>query len=144
MRLDVNLALKALRQDQLTLAICRGGNIVFTSRNRGVQDLYCLVKNKPEILNGSSAADKIVGKAAAMLYAGSGVKEVYADNLSRAAASILREAGIKVQYQNMIPFVMNRDRSGMCPVERLSTTADTLEQLMAGLEHFYKDLDICG
>ena len=144
MRLDVNQAVKALRQEHLTLAISRGGKVIFTSRNRGVQDLYCLMKRNPEILKGASAADKVVGKAAAMLYAASGIKELYADNLSRAAASILREAGVKVQYENMIPFVMNRDRSGMCPVERLATTMDTLEQLMTGLAYFYKDLDICG
>jgi len=144
MRLDVSIALKALRQDRLTLAVCRGGKVVFTSRNRGVSDLYCLVKHDPDILKCASAADKVVGKAAAMLYTASGIRELYADNLSRAAASILRDAGIKVQYQNMIPFVMNRDRTGMCPVERLATTVDTLDQLLAGLDHFYKDLDICG
>lgn len=144
MRLDVNLALKALRQDRLTLAVSRGGKVIFTSRNRGVQDLYCLLKHKPEILKGACAADKVVGKAAAMLYAASGIQGLYADSLSRAAASVLHEAGIRVQYQNMIPFVMNRDRTGMCPVERLATSLDTLDQLMAGLGHFYKDLDICG
>lgn len=144
MRLDVNLAMKALKQDRLTLAISKGGNIIFTSRNRGVLDLYCLMKQNTDILNGASAADKVVGKAAAMLYAVSGIHELYADNLSRGAASILRDAGVKVQYRNIIPFVMNRDRTGMCPVERLANTVDTLEQLMAGLEHFYKDMDICG
>lgn len=144
MRLDVNLALKALRKDGLTLAISKGGKVIFTGRNRGVSDLFCLVKYKPEVLRGASAADKVVGKAAAILYAQSGVSEVYADNLSRGAAAVLREAGINVQYQNMIPFVMNRDRTGMCPVERLATTVDTFDQLMAGLEHFYRDLDICG
>jgi len=144
MRLDVNLALKALRHDRLTLAISKGGNIIFTSRSRGVFDLYRLVKYDPGLLMGASAADKVVGKAAAMLYAQSGIEELYADSVSRGAASILREAGIKLQYQNMIPFVMNRDRTGMCPVERLANTVDTLDQLMAGLEHFYRDLEICG
>ena len=144
MRLDVNLALKALKRDHLTLAISRGGSILYTSRNRGVQDLYCLVKHRPEVLMGASAADKVVGKAAAMLYAESGIRELYADNLSRVAESVLRQAGIKVQYRNMIPFVMNRDRSGMCPIEKLATSVDTLEELMAGLNHFYKDMEICG
>ena len=144
MGLDVNLALKALRQDRLTLAISRRGSVIFTSRNRGVLDLYCLMRDNSEILKGASAADKVVGKAAAMLYAGSGIKELYAGSLSRAASCVLREAGVKVQYENMIPFVMNRDRSGMCPVERLATTVDTLDELMEGLSHFYKDLGVCG
>lgn len=144
MHLDVNPAIKAFKKDHLTLAISRGGNVIFTSRNRGVLDLYCLLKHRPEILKGACAADKVVGKAAAMLYAASGVQDVYADSLSRAAAAVLREAGVKVEYRNMIPFVMNRDRTGMCPVERLATSTDTLEQLMAGLQHFYKDLGICG
>lgn len=144
MRADVTLACQALKQDHLTLAVSKGGSIVYTSRNHGIQDLYCIVRHRPELLYGASAADKVVGKVAALLYAGTGVKEVYAENLSRAAEGVLREAGIKVQYQNMIPFVMNHDRTGMCPVERLATTVDTLEQLMAGLQHFFKGRNICG
>lgn len=144
MRLAVDLAAKVLRQEGVTLAICRGSSVLYTSRNRGIDDLYCLVKKRPELLAGASAADKIVGKAAAILYIGSGIQELYADNISRSAVGLLRKAGVKVQYQKLIPFVMNRDRSGMCPVERLASTVDTMAQLMDVLHHFYKERDICG
>lgn len=144
MHVDVNLAMQTLRQEGLTLAVSRNGSIVFKSRNRGVEDLYQLIRNRSEVLQDASAADKIVGKAAAMLYAAGGLRELYADNLSRAALGILRQAGIRVQCQKIIPFVMNRDRTGMCPVDRIASTVDTVEQLLDCLQHFFKEQESCG
>lgn len=144
MHLDVSLAVKTLRQEDLTLVACKGGSVVFKSSNRGVEDLYHLVREQSALLAGASAADKVVGRAAAMLYTGSGVRELFTDKLSRAALAILHLAGVKVQYKKMIPFVMNNDRTGMCPVERLASTVDTLEQLMNCLQLFYREQNACG
>ena len=47
-------------------------------RERGVKDLYRLLKEEPEFLAGASMADKVVGKAAAALLALGGVREVFA------------------------------------------------------------------
>ena len=47
-------------------------------RERGVKDLYRLLKEEPEFLAGASMADKVIGKAAAALLALGGVREVFA------------------------------------------------------------------
>ena len=74
---------KTLPEDHnYTCVLCKGEQI-YTSTKSGVKPLLELL-DSPGNFNGFSAADKIVGKAAAMLYVLLGVKEVYAQVLSRA------------------------------------------------------------
>ncbi|MDE7213593.1 MAG: DUF1893 domain-containing protein, partial [Anaeroplasmataceae bacterium] len=59
----------------------------FISQKRGVTPLLEFIESKVDF-KGYSAADKIVGKAAAFLYASLGVKEVYAEVLSKEAIPV--------------------------------------------------------
>ena len=67
-------------------------------RERGVKDLYRLLKEEPEFLAGASMADKVIGKAAAALLALGGVREVFALVISLPARELLERAGIATGY----------------------------------------------
>ena len=62
---DIEHAKQLLTGEGYTCVICRGDDI-HTSEKRGVAPLIELLDNKADI-RGYSAADKAVGKAAAML-----------------------------------------------------------------------------
>ena len=66
---------------------------MYSSTERGVKPLLDFIENGPN-LRGFSAADKIVGKAAALLYVLLGVKEVYAPVMSETALYTLAHNGI--------------------------------------------------
>ncbi len=73
------------------------------------------------VLTGSTAgatiADKVIGKVAGSVLAVAGIKELYADAISKFAIPVLEKNGIKYEYNNKVDFIQNNDKTGMCPME---------------------------
>lgn len=92
------------------------GTAVFTSTDRGVKPLVRFLESG-QIPVGLSAADKVVGRATAYLYVLLKVKEVYAQIISQPAVDALREHGIDVTYDKLVPNIINRKGDGICPFE---------------------------
>ena len=92
------------------------GQTVFTSTDRGVKPLVLFLESG-ELPEGLSAADKVVGRATAYLYALLKVKEVYAQVISRPAADVLADHGIAVTYDKLVSNIINRKGDGICPFE---------------------------
>lgn len=98
------------------VVIC--GKRVFTSKKRGVAPLLELYDELGgDGLKGGVAADKVVGKAAAMLYLLLGVKRIYAGVISRHALNALEKYGVEVSYDVLTDAVKNRAGDGYCPME---------------------------
>ena len=79
--------------EEYTCAACRAGES-FASEEHGVRPLMRWL-NEGTDLSGASAADRIVGKAAAFLYVLLGVRTVYAPLMSVPARETLRAHGIE-------------------------------------------------
>ena len=81
-------------------------------------------------LKGFSAADKVVGKAAAILYVLLKVEAVYAPVMSEGAISVLAENGISAFYDKKVSRIINRTGDGLCPMEQaVSDVTDPEEGL---------------
>ncbi len=116
MTTDFERAKTLFEGNNYTCVLCKGEQI-YTSTERGVKPLLELLDGA-ENLNGFSAADKIVGKAAAMLYVLLGVKEVYAEVLSRAGAEVFANYKIACEYGELTGQIINRNGDGICPMEK--------------------------
>ncbi len=116
MTTDFERAKTLLSDNNYTCVLCKNDKII-TSTKRGVKPLVELVDSS-ENLNGFSAADKIVGKAAALLYVLLGVKEVYAQVLSRAGAEVFSKYKIACEYGELTENIINRNGDGICPMEK--------------------------
>ncbi len=94
-------------------------------------------------LSGFSAADKVVGKAAAMLFSLAGICELYAEVISRPAAEYLTQKGITFSYGELTDRIINRKGDGQCPMElAVKDISDPIEGLAAikkRLEEIRKD-----
>ena len=112
---DLSHARDLLSSTGCTCVFC-SGSTVLTDHRRGIRPLLELYRSGKD-LQGFSAADKAVGKAAAFLYSLMGVKEVYAPIISTAAIRILSQAGIYAVYDREVPAIENRSRTGLCPME---------------------------
>jgi len=75
---DLELAKRKLKENGLTLAIVKDSKVLFESKSRGVSGFLEALNKLKEKMMGASIADKIVGKAIALLYVYAGVKAVYA------------------------------------------------------------------
>ena len=107
---------------------------------RGVADLYDIVKNKPNFLNGSLIADKIVGKAAAALMILGGVQKIYTDVVSLSALVLLRNAGIEADFGRVVPFIQNRNKTDWCPLERKCYNETSAKAILPLIEEFISNM----
>ena len=94
--------------------VVRNGDEVRIFRERGVKDLYRLLREEPQLLDGAFVADKVVGKGAAALMILGGVEELFADVVSRAALDLFAAAGKQSPTRSPCPIsstVRTRDMS---------------------------------
>lgn len=99
-----------------TCVISAGGE-VHTSTLRGVAPILALIEDGVE-LRGGCAADKVIGKAAAMLLVHAGVTSVYGAVMSEAAQEFLLGAGVETSCGELCERIMNRTKDGFCPMEQ--------------------------
>lgn len=122
--------------------LCKDGT-AYTSTKRGVAPLLEWVTQGVD-LKGFSAADKIVGKAAAFLFVTSGVKEVYASVMSKTAIDILSQYGITAEYETLVQIIENRSKTGPCPMEQAVSGIDEPLAAIQAIQKTLADLQSNG
>ena len=121
---DIEAAIAALRGH--TLALCKNGELL-TSDKRGVSPMADYLTEGRD-LSGFSAADVIVGKAAAMLFIKAGIKEIYAEVISTSAEKLLKKHAIPFSFGSETEKILNRDKTGICPMENAVSDTDDTEE----------------
>jgi len=102
------------------LELWLGDEIVFRSKKSGVQGLLDFINERNGTEEGIVIFDKIVGQAVALLAAYLKAKEVYGVTGSELASKALEKYKIKFYFQNTVPNILNKDQTGLCPMEKLS------------------------
>lgn len=96
------------------------GERVWRKAGRGIRPLFSLIEEVGPELAGAALADTVVGKAAALLALYAGFAAVYARILSAPAQAVLQGEGLAVAYDRLVPNILNREKSGLCPMESLT------------------------
>lgn len=89
-------------------------------------------------LSGYSAADLVVGKAAALLFVKSGIKKVYAKTLSAHGKRIFEQYGIEYKYGILTDKIINRSGTDICPMEKAVANTDNPEEAFVVLKNQLK------
>ncbi len=127
-----------LSKTENTCVLC-GEQVIITDKRRGVRPLLDLVENGAEVA-GFSAADKVVGKAAAFLYCLLKIDCLFAKVVSQPALSILEEYKISVEYETLVPAIRNRADTGPCPIENAVWDTATPEAALEKIQKKLKEL----
>ena len=106
-----------------TIAVVSNGE-VFTSQERGVKPLLYLLTEKKGFLKGASVADKVIGKAAALLMVLGEIKEVHTLIISEPAIKVFEKYNIPCFYDKKVDRIVNRTGDGLCPMETLCLDVD--------------------
>lgn len=133
---DIDLAKELLEKEGYTLVIVKEGNVIYKSFEKGIKPMYTAVKEIKDNLSGASVADRVIGKAAAMLCRQSNIKELHTRLISESAFKVLDEGNIKYTYKVSSPYIKNRDKTDMCPVEKLSQETHDSTLLLEKIESF--------
>jgi hypothetical protein len=109
-----------LEESGLNLLIFRGGETVFSSGSRGITPLIEAIDNlNREGIGELVTADRVVGRAAALLNIHLGVREVHAMLISTRAKALLQKHGIGFQFREETDAIKMKDGVIICPFERL-------------------------
>lgn len=132
---ELTYAQQMLTHGDYSLLLCLGGHVYF-SEDRGIRPLLELIPT--DEWRGAVAADKIVGKAAAMLYVLLGVDALYAEVLSKPAKEILESSKITCRFGTLTDNILNRKGDGLCPMEQavqdIDNPADAPDALRAKIQ----------
>ena len=135
---DIELAKTILDSEKQAIVIVKEGRVIFSSNGKGIKPIYTALNDLKDELSGSSIADKVVGKAAAMIYECAGIKELSTKLISESAISVLENTSIIYNYEKSVPYIKNRDQSGMCPIETLSLKVNNIDELLIEVSNFLK------
>lgn len=117
--------------ERLTCAVC-GPNGTLTAQDRGIKPILHWLSAAPAQLSGSFVADKVVGKAAALLFIQGGIAGLHTRIISQPALDALTAQHIPVSYDQLVPRIVNRAGDGLCPMEsRVITIDDPAEAYLA-------------
>lgn len=112
--------LTLLEESGQNLLVFRDGEVIFSSASRGVAPLIEAVDTVGrEGLEGVVTADRIVGKAAALLNVYMGAVEVHAMLISSGAKEVLWGHGVGFEFWEETDAIKMRDGVVFCPFERL-------------------------
>lgn len=111
-------AVRRLNKTDATFVAVRNGRIM-DSHDRGIAPIMALVLADTNALRGTCVADKVIGKAAALLLVRAGVERLFANTISEHAMSLLSEYHLTFEFGQSVPYIMNRAGDGMCPMESL-------------------------
>jgi hypothetical protein len=120
--------------------VIANGHRIESFHERGVKDLHRLLRQEPEILCGAQLADKVVGKGAAALMIAGGVAWVYADVISHAAMELFEQSAIDVEYGDIVPNIINRTGTDICPVEKLCRDCKSAAECLPLIDKFIKEI----
>lgn len=127
-----------LKSGNFTLVLFDGKTLL-TDTKRGVKPLLDLLDGNTDLI-GFSAADKVVGKAAAFLYVLLNIKEVYADVISTHALVVFEQHKIPVEYNTLTDKIKNRTGTGFCPMETAVLDEDEPENALKKIREKAKEL----
>ncbi len=115
---DLEIAKTLLCKKRLTLVIVKNGKTLFETEFHRISGFLNAIEQQDRNLHDASVADRVVGKAVALLCVYAKVKEVYAETLSIEGKYVLQQRGISVESKELVNTILDDRRQDLCPFEK--------------------------
>lgn len=138
LKADQDFAISYLKKNDCALVFVRDGDVLFESHKKGIRPMYEALLSEVD-LTGAVLADRVIGRAAAMLALSVGIRSLFTFVMSESALAVCKKENFSAfTYGELSPFVMNRKQDDLCPIEKLSQETDDPEALMNRIENFLR------
>lgn len=139
---NIELAKTTLKDEGQSIVIVKDQAVIYKSKDSGIKPLLFAYQNNLEDLEGATVADKVIGKAAALLLAEAKISELYAELISEPALELLERAEIDVTYGLKVTNILNRDQTDLCLMEKLAKDENMAEPLVEKIVDFFKNIKL--
>jgi hypothetical protein len=133
---DLEIAKKRLNEKRLTLSIVKNGEVIFETVSSGISGFFVAIEKFGDRLKGASVADRVTGKAIALLCVYAKVKAVYAIILSEGAKSVFEKYATHHEWKELVENILDVKKAGICPFEKLAKE-------ISNPKDAYKKLKLC-
>ena len=117
--LDIEIAKSDIGKKGFVLSVVKDGKTIIQSKTPGVSGLVTAIEKDRQSFRGASAADKVLGRAAAMLFVYSEVKCIYTLLASQDAIATLERFVMPFECEKTVAKILNRNQTSTCPFESL-------------------------
>jgi len=134
---DLDIAVEAVRSGA-SIAVAKGGRLLASRDGHSVRPLIELLSEVGDELQGASVADKVLGRAAALVLADNpDIYMVHGVVMSAHGKEALESAGIPYSFDRLVDFILNRTGDGMCPIEQMSLRYREPRDFVAAMREMY-------
>lgn len=110
-------AIDILNGQDVSCVIYRTKKDIRISKAIGIKPLMVELRKDRSAFAGCVIADKVIGKAAALMACFGKAEAVYGRIMSEDARMVLEQFEIYYEYEKMVPYIENRAKTGRCPME---------------------------
>ena len=125
---------KAALVGEITFAAVLMDGSVVTSEKKGIAPMMALLKEDMTVLQGACVADRVIGRAAALLMEKAGVAAAFGEVVSSHALKAFLKNKIPFSYEKEVEYIINRTKTGMCPMEQTVLQIEDAEEAYEALK----------
>jgi hypothetical protein len=114
---SLETATKLLQLHNSSIVLVKDAKVLYESNAKGIFPYVEAVESLGHSLKGAALADRIAGRAAALLSAYVGVSLAYAETISEGALEVFAKHKIPCKYDKKVSMILNRDKTNQCPFE---------------------------
>ena len=125
--------IKDIEKNGFSVSAYLNGERIFASLKAGLLPLAeFVVKQSKESKNYKDLiiGDKIIGKAGALLVLNLEPLFIYGGIISIKAKDLITNRGINLKYSELVPKILNKDKTDSCPMEKLVTDVESPEEAL--------------
>lgn len=137
MRDKLRHAVNILDEKNVSCVIYRGEDDIRISEGIGIKPLMVELRKNKSAFEGCVIADKVIGKAAALMVVLGKAEAVYGRVMSEEAKTVLERFEIEYECAESVPYIENRTKTGRCPMEE---TVLTIEDPKAAFDELEKTI----
>lgn len=113
---DLLAEMKARIDAGAAVVVAKDGVIIAEEEGHGVEPVLRLLD--ADRLRGAIVFDRVVGRAAASVFVVGGAKKAFTLLADEGSAAFCREHGLALTAEKTVDRILNRDRTGACPLEQ--------------------------
>jgi hypothetical protein len=140
---DLDTAKSRLLEENLTLVIVKNSEVLFETGSHRISGFLGAIEQLGAGLEGAAVADRVAGKAIALLCVYAKISEVYAEVLSRQAKAVFEENGIPCLWRELVDNILDLNRSGVCPFEKTASDIFDPERAYAAFKALLQSFKAC-
>ena len=140
---DLDIAKGELYEQNLTLVIVKDGSVLYSTKSHRISGFLDAIETCGAKLEGASLADRVAGKAIALLCAYAKIREVYAAVMSRKAMEIFKQHKIGSHWNELVENVLDQNKTGICPFEKKAADLSDPQKAYRAFKDLRENLKAC-